>query len=115
MAHEDVVEEPLELEPLGPLAVDRAVQRGDLLDVACDQGSDASQGVARSVESAGAAYSDANRRGPSSCPLRRSSFEHTKVAIEALTIGSALAQKYIAGQAIKKVVVVPGRLVNVVL
>ena len=39
----------------------------------------------------------------------------TKVAIEALTIGSALAQKYIAGQAIKKVVVVPGRLVNVVL
>jgi len=26
-----------------------------------------------------------------------------------------LAQKYIAGQAIKKVVVVPGRLVNVVL
>ena len=39
----------------------------------------------------------------------------TKVAIEALTIGSALAQKYIAGQTIKKVVVVPGRLVNVVL
>jgi len=39
----------------------------------------------------------------------------TKVTIEALTIGSALAQKYIAGQAIKKVVVVPGRLVNVVL
>jgi len=32
-----------------------------------------------------------------------------------LTIGSALAQKYIAGQTIKKVVVVPGRLVNVVL
>jgi leucyl-tRNA synthetase len=39
----------------------------------------------------------------------------TKVTIEALTIGSALAQKYIGGQAIKKVVVVPGRLVNVVL
>jgi len=39
----------------------------------------------------------------------------TKVAIEALTIGSALAQKYIDGQTIKKVVVVPGRLVNVVL
>jgi leucyl-tRNA synthetase len=39
----------------------------------------------------------------------------TRVAIEALTVGSALAQKYIAGQTIKKVVVVPGRLVNVVL
>jgi len=35
--------------------------------------------------------------------------------IERLVLENPLAQKYIAGQAIKKVVVVPGRLVNVVL
>jgi leucyl-tRNA synthetase len=35
--------------------------------------------------------------------------------IERLAVASPLAQKYIAGQAVKKVVVVPGRLVNIVL
>ena len=35
--------------------------------------------------------------------------------IERLVLENPLAQKYITGQAIKKVVVVPGRLVNVVL
>jgi leucyl-tRNA synthetase len=34
--------------------------------------------------------------------------------IERLAVGSPLAQKYIAGQAIKKVIVVPGRLANIV-
>jgi leucyl-tRNA synthetase len=34
--------------------------------------------------------------------------------IERLALDSPLAQKYIAGQAIKKVIVVPGRLVNLV-
>ena len=37
-----------------------------------------------------------------------------KAQIEKLAIDSPLAQKYIAGQAVKKVVVVPGRLVNIV-
>jgi leucyl-tRNA synthetase len=35
-------------------------------------------------------------------------------AIERMTLDSAVAQKHIAGQAVKKVVVVPGRLVNIV-
>ncbi len=37
-----------------------------------------------------------------------------KAAIEKLAVDSPLAQKYIAGQAVKKVIVVPGRLVNIV-
>ncbi len=37
-----------------------------------------------------------------------------KQEIEALVLGDSSVQKYISGQAIKKVVVVPGRLVNVV-
>jgi leucyl-tRNA synthetase len=34
--------------------------------------------------------------------------------IERLVLGNANVQKYIAGQAVKKVIVVPGRLVNIV-
>jgi leucyl-tRNA synthetase len=34
--------------------------------------------------------------------------------IEQLAVDSPVAQKYIAGQAVKKAVVVPGRLVNIV-
>ena len=37
-----------------------------------------------------------------------------KAAIEALALASEVAQKYLEGQAPKKVVVVPGRLVNIV-
>jgi leucyl-tRNA synthetase len=37
-----------------------------------------------------------------------------KVMIEKLALDSPLAQKYIAGQTVKKIVVVPGRLVNIV-
>jgi leucyl-tRNA synthetase len=37
-----------------------------------------------------------------------------KAAIEALALASDIAQKYLAGQTLKKVVVVPGRLVNIV-
>ena len=39
----------------------------------------------------------------------------SKEQVEQLTLASALAQKYIEGKPVKKVVVVPGRLVNVVL
>ena len=35
-------------------------------------------------------------------------------ALEALVTASALVQKYVAGQAIRKIVIVPGRLINVV-
>ena len=35
-------------------------------------------------------------------------------ALEALATASALVQKYVAGQAIRKIVIVPGRLINVV-
>ncbi len=35
-------------------------------------------------------------------------------ALEALVTASALVQKYAAGQAIRKIVIVPGRLINVV-
>ena len=49
-------------------------------------------------------------RGKLRVPSTASSSE-----IERLALDSPLAQKYIAGQAVKKVVVVPGRLVNVVL
>jgi leucyl-tRNA synthetase len=38
-----------------------------------------------------------------------------RAQIEQLAVASPLAQKYIAGQTVKKVVVVPGRLVNIVL
>ena len=41
--------------------------------------------------------------------------EADKQAIEALVLGDSGVQKYIGGQAVKKVVVVPGRLVNVVI
>jgi leucyl-tRNA synthetase len=37
-----------------------------------------------------------------------------KAAIEALALASDTAQKYLEGQSPKKVVVVPGRLVNIV-
>jgi len=37
-----------------------------------------------------------------------------KATVEKLAVDSPLAQKYIAGQAVKKVIVVPGRLVNIV-
>ena len=40
--------------------------------------------------------------------------EASRAQIEKLTLSSAIVQKYIAGQGVKKVVVVPGRLVNVV-
>jgi leucyl-tRNA synthetase len=36
-------------------------------------------------------------------------------AIEALVGASALVQKYVTGQTIKKIVIVPGRLINVVI
>jgi leucyl-tRNA synthetase len=39
----------------------------------------------------------------------------SKEQVEELTLGSPLAQKYIEGKPVKKVVVVPGRLVNVVI
>lgn len=35
-------------------------------------------------------------------------------ALEALVTASALVQKYISGQAVRKIVIVPGRLINVV-
>ena len=38
-----------------------------------------------------------------------------KAAIEALALAHAEVQKFVAGQPVKKVVVVPGRLVNVVI
>ena len=38
-----------------------------------------------------------------------------KAAIEALALASDAAQKFLEGQAPKKVVVVPGRLVNIVI
>ena len=38
-----------------------------------------------------------------------------RAQIERLAIDSPLAQKYIAGQTVKKVIVVPGRLVNIVI
>ena len=37
-----------------------------------------------------------------------------KAAIERAAIGDANVQKFVAGQAIKRVIVVPGKLVNVV-
>jgi leucyl-tRNA synthetase len=37
-----------------------------------------------------------------------------KEAIEAAVLSSEIGQKFIAGQAVKKIIVVPGKLVNVV-
>jgi leucyl-tRNA synthetase len=48
-------------------------------------------------------------RGGIGVPARASGKE-----IEQLAVGSALVQRYIAGQPVKKVIVVPGRLVNIV-
>jgi len=38
-----------------------------------------------------------------------------KAAIEAAVLAHAEVQKFVAGQAVKKVVIVPGRLVNIVI
>jgi leucyl-tRNA synthetase len=38
-----------------------------------------------------------------------------KAAIEAAVLAHAEVQKFVAGQAVKKIVIVPGRLVNIVI
>ena len=97
--------------PSGPCAVERAGYAnhlGDLLGDAPGRRSIPGPGAGRDL--AGAAWSTGKLRGA----ILVSATAADKAAIEAAALANEEYQKFAEGRATKKIIVVPGRLVNIV-